>query len=550
MANKDLFRSLRLARETGDVRPADRVNEAGGRAYSRDARGELAQYVMTGCLNGTYYADAGTQLERVLELAAEVETGFLARLAVYSRREGHMKDMPALLLAVVSRRDAEVFRKAAPLVLDSVVMIRNFVQIIRSGAVGRKSLGSAPKRVLQDLLARMSDEALFRGNVGKNPSLADIIRLVHPKPEGPVRESLYAHLTGKSVDMEKLPGLVREYENFRTAMLGTPVSMDSQLPIPDVPFQMLTSLPLSRSQWRQIAEKAGWTATRMNLNTFLRHGVFHDPGGDRASRMIAARLSDPKLIRKARVFPYQLLIAYINADKQIPPIVRNALQDAMETATSNVPQFPGTVVICPDVSGSMHTPVTGYRRGSTTSVSCIQVASLLASVILRQNRNAILLPFHDRVLDVALNPRDSVMTNAQILSALGPGGTDCSRPLDRLNSRRIKADLVIYISDNQSWMPAHSQSGFLSHPTGTMLEWERFRRRNPKARLVCLDIQPYGTTQAHDRSDILNIGGFSDSVFSIIDTFARGNLGSDFWADAIDRSVIDLESIADFSAGT
>jgi len=29
------------------------------------------------------------------------------------------------------------------------------------------------------------------------------------------------------------------------------------------------------------------------------------------------------------------------------------------------------------------------------------------------------------------------------------------------------------------------------------------------------DLQPYTTTQAPDRSDILNVGGFSDAVFNV-----------------------------------
>ena len=31
--------------------------------------------------------------------------------------------------------------------------------------------------------------------------------------------------------------------------------------------------------------------------------------------------------------------------------------------------------------------------------------------------------------------------------------------------------------------------------------------------LVCLDVQPSGSTQVAERRDVLNIGGFSDTVF-------------------------------------
>ena len=38
-------------------------------------------------------------------------------------------------------------------------------------------------------------------------------------------------------------------------------------------------------------------------------------------------------------------------------------------------------------------------------------------------------------------------------------------------------------------------------------------------RLVCIDLQAYATTQASDRSDILNVGGFSDAVFEVVASF-------------------------------
>jgi 60 kDa SS-A/Ro ribonucleoprotein len=55
-----------------------------------------------------------------------------------------------------------------------------------------------------------------------------------------------------------------------------------------------------------------------------------------------------------------------------------------------------------------------------------------------------------------------------------------------------------------------------------MVQWHRLVKRNPGAKLVCLDIQPYGTTQASGRPDILNVGGFSDAVFDTIARFATG----------------------------
>ena len=211
-------------------------------------------------------------------------------------------------------------------------------------------------------------------------------------------------------------------------------------------------------------------------------------------------------------------------------MVREALQDAMEIAIANVPAVAGNVVVCPDVSGSMKSPVTGYRKGATSTVRCIDVAALVAAAVLRANRTARVLPFEGDVVQVALNPRDTVMTNAEKLAAIGGGGTNCSAPLARLNAERAKVDLVVFVSDNQSWMDARA-----ADRTGLMTEWTKLKARNPRARLVCIDIQPYGTTQAVEREDILNVGGFSDAVFEVVAAFAEGKAGPAHWLAEIEK---------------
>ena len=66
-----------------------------------------------------------------------------------------------------------------------------------------------------------------------------------------------------------------------------------------------------------------------------------------------------------------------------------------------------------------------------------------------------------------------------------------------------------------------------------MAAWQKFRQRNPNAKLVCLDVQPNRTAQASEREDILNIGGFSDQVFEVISAFAAGDLNGDHWIGRI-----------------
>jgi 60 kDa SS-A/Ro ribonucleoprotein len=179
----------------------------------------------------------------------------------------------------------------------------------------------------------------------------------------------------------------------------------------------------------------------------------------------------------------------------------------------------------------MQSPVTGHRKGSTTAVRCVDVAALMAAAVLRRNPTAEVLPFEqDVVKGLYLNPRDSVLTNAQKLAAVGGGGTNCSAPLRLLNRHKTEADLVLYVSDYESWVDAKAGRG-----TETMREWARFKQRNPRARMVCVDVQPYQTVQAAGSADVLNVGGFSDQVFEVVADFAAGRLGADHWVGVIEQ---------------
>ena len=537
MANKNLFGSSR-----GRHVPAtDTKNLAGGTAYKFTTKHALAQIATTGTFSQTYYAKPDAQLSDALKFANEVPVKFLAKCAVYARTQGYMKDLPVFLLAVLSIRNPQLHKKAFRRVVNNGKMLRTYVQIMRSGVVGRKSLGHAPKKLVKDWLTKRPVDRLIFDSVGQNPSMGDVIKLSHPSYKSAEQRAAFGYLAGKQgvsagdyeqITEEKLkrrhycvdhlPLELRKFLAFKE---------DNSAELPRVPFQMLTSLPLSTEQWTHLALNGGWHQTRINLNTYARHGVLKDPA---AVKAIAARLASPEAIKKANVFPYQLMAAYINVGSDVPGEIKEALQDAMEIAVQNVPVFEGATSVLVDTSGSMSSPITGYRRGATSVVKCVQVAALIASSILRQNRLAGVYPFDTRVHDAStLNPRDTIMTNAGKLARFGGGGTNCSAALAHLNSNHITSDLVIFVSDNESWVD--STRSYYGRGTQTLQEWAKFKQANPKAKMVCIDLTPNTTTQAKERDDIMNIGGFSDNMFTIIKKFAEGTLNPDHWVGEIER---------------
>lgn len=501
MANKGLFASAvaKLLPRT------DTVNREGASAYAYGPREKLAQLAATGTLADNFYGAAETQLAEVLDAARAVDPYFVAQAAIYARKSGAMKDMPALLAAYLTVADPDLSVAVFNRVIDNGRMLRNFVQIMRSGQVGRTSLGSRPKRLVQRWLEQATMPQLMAAATGKDPSLADVVRMVHPKPADAARKAFYGWLIGRPYDVAALPAEIAAFEAWKA---------DATLPLPPVPFEWLTAFPLTAENWAELATRIGWQALRMNLNTLARNGAFGVAG---VTDAVAARLADPDAIAKVRPMPYQLMVALGQVGEGVPLKVRAALEDALEQSLVRVPLVPGSVVVCPDVSGSMGSPATGYRKGASSKVRCIDVAALVAAAVLRTNRDARVLPFEQKVVKLKLDANARVAVNAAKLAAVGGGGTNVSAPLAMLNAERATVDLVVIVSDNESWVDAGRRGS-----TATMAEWNKLKRRNPAARLVCIDIQPYGTTQAKSRADILNVGGFSDAVFDTIARFVSG----------------------------
>jgi 60 kDa SS-A/Ro ribonucleoprotein len=578
MANKSLFASM-----LGRLPKADAVNEAGGLAYKLEPKHALAQVAATGTFGNAFYSTADTQLDEVLKLIDEVDDNqYLAKLALYAREKAFMKDMPAALLVALSVRDTELMHRVFDRVVDNGRVLRTVFQMIRSGQFkrntdkneagrGRVGLSSSVQRAFQRWLNTASVGKLLSASIGNDPSLRDILRMARPTPKDNARRAMFGWLTDKSIfegvsnggasggedgsTKGNTPGKGKKWAPATEADL--PVEVQSLIAyrnseseeaqaliaggLDNVRWDLLSDAAKGPKVWAALARKMGPQALRMNLNTLLRHDVFHVASSLRDEDVslgetdlrdmvdyVADRIADESEIRRSKQFPYQYFAAYLNADDNVPQKIKTALHKAAEIACGNVPELPGPVVIGLDTSGSMSSAVTGNRgRGATSKMRCIDVAALFAAAILRRNPDSVVIPFDTSAYDAKMDPNDSILSIAERLAKYGGGGTDCSLPLVAANQKHAKRKFagIVLVSDNESWVGTGRHGS-----TGVMTAWEAFvanqrklagKEANPK--LVCIDLQPYQTVQACERADIMNIGGFSDSVFNVISAFLADN---------------------------
>jgi 60 kDa SS-A/Ro ribonucleoprotein len=255
----------------------------------------------------------------------------------------------------------------------------------------------------------------------------------------------------------------------------------------------------------------------------------------KSKKEIAKKLGDAEQVGKYNVFPYQIMTTLQNMEAEVPQVIRGALEDALDIATQKVPDLGDSVAVLVDVSGSMSSPITGNRGTVTTKTCCRDVAALIASVVLKKNPEAWIVAFDTSARRITnLNPRDSVLTNTQKINTPG-GGTDVSCGLNYIRKSGCKAKTVIIVSDNESWFNGVSGYYGYGRATNAASEWKKYSTVDAKgAKLICIDITPNKTTQVPDDKSVLNIGGFSDSVFDVISAFVKGD--KDHFVDVVKKT--------------
>jgi len=287
----------------------------------------FATYAMTGVLSRTFVARDREDVARLVELANGVSTELVAKTAIAAH--GRRPRAAAVLVATLAARDVSMMERVFARVIDDGNSLRTFCHVVRSGVLGRKSFGSAPKRAIRGWFASRSPEDIFRQSSGRSPSMSDVIKMVRPPPRNDkgeadaVREALYGYLVGKNVDSLALPFIKEE---------------------------------------PQLAE--------MNLPELLRHGVLADPI---VTERIAERLSRPS--EDARPFALLMTLRKVKADA--PRVIVRALEKAIELAHGNVPRIARGVNVVVDGSGSMLGPLAGARRTPADALRCVDVASLV-----------------------------------------------------------------------------------------------------------------------------------------------------------------------------
>ncbi|RDC61904.1 TROVE domain-containing protein [Adhaeribacter pallidiroseus] len=473
-------------------------------AFPLDVRTELYTAVVTTSLQDNFYEKTNERLNRIVELIAQNDAVFVAKLAVYARTRLHLRSIPLVLVielarlhtgdSLVSRTIYRVISRA-----DEITELLAYYQLSNQRQ-NLKKLNRLSKQVQKGIALAFNkfDAYQFaKYNRAAEVRLRDALFLVHPKAKDAAQQELF--------------------DNIINNTLATPFTWETELSaLGQVAFE--TAEQKSRAftaKWEELLDsgKLGYMALLRNLRNILEANV----SGEHVARL-GAYLANEKAVKNAKQLPFRYLAAYrevLTVKSGFTAYVLTALEEAVKVSIRNVKGFaqPVKVVIACDVSGSMQQPVSARSK-----ILLYDIGLLLGMLLQHQCRHVMTGMFGDRWKLINL-PQTNVLQNVQeFYRRAGEVGysTNGYLVIRDLIQRKVKADKVLLFTDCQLWNST-GDGGHLAQ------EWQQYKVLFPGARLYLFDLAGYGQAPVHlVQNSVFLIAGWSDKVFEVLEAIENG----------------------------
>jgi len=288
------------------------------------------------------------------------------------------------------------------------------------------------KRGVSDAASRVYNEksALKYDGQSRGWRMGDVIDVTHARPVGERQSDLYKFLIDRRHDRElNIPRTLRTIRNYYNLM-KVPVEnrRDSQYLNPetlaDAAFTWETLSgwlqgPMDKAAWEAIIPNMGYMALIRNLRNFEQAGVSKD-----ILNQIEAKITDPTEVANSRQFPFRFYSAWKYSETMR---FGQALEEAFELSTKNIPELNGNTLILVDVSGSM----SGSYFSAKSKLTPLVAASLFGTTLAKRSANADLVLF--ATTWERFNPQASVLRSMEKIEQragyLG-GGTNMFQALE------------------------------------------------------------------------------------------------------------------------
>ena len=476
------------------------MNHEGAQAYAMTPELELYTAVVTASLSDLFYEKRDERVERIANLVGKVSPEFVARLAVYTRTEMHLRSIPLLLLvelAKVHNGDDLVARAVEKTVqrADEIMELLMCYQWRNPSRDAHKKLNKLSRQLQKGLQQAFNhfDEYQFakydRDNI--SVKLRDALFVVHPKAKDEQQQFLF--------DM------------IASQQLSVPYTWETELSaLGQQHFENGAERQEAfRQKWEELVAsgKVGYMALMRNLRNMLEADV------SRAAMMVVnRRLSDPIQVAKSKQLPFRYLSAYREMEKVNSlhtQAVMSALEAAVRHSAANIKGFDENtrVLLASDVSGSM------WQSISPRSTVQYYDIGLMLSMLLKSRCHQVIAGIFGDTWKAVNMPADNIlMATSQLRRMEGEVGysTNGYKVIDWLISHKIQMDKVMMFTDLQMWDSTRSDKSLKA-------SWMDYKKMAPQARLYLFDLAGYGQSPLRITDEgVYLIAGWSDRIFDVL----------------------------------
>ncbi len=538
-------------------REAEQVpNNEGGFVFALDDWKRLDRFLILGSDAPTYYANAK---DLTIENAQCVERCIKAdgkrtvdTIVAVSHAGRAPKNDPALFaLALCAAAEDVNTRLYALANLRLVARIGTHLFQFAAYVTAQRGWGRALKRAIADGYYALPDVEKVALQAVKYQqrdgwSHRDMLRLTHPDniveepkravirwathPEE-VRDDLMIPITKMSgghgkgggkrtIEMSgdhifhRLPSLIHAYEALKrepTAAHAVQAIREHNLPREAIPTELLNDLGV----WEALLEDMPMTAMVRNLGKMSSIGLLKPLSV--AAKHVAKRLVDTEILKRARMHPFNLLLAlkiYGQGHgekgslkwKAVPQLV-DALDKAFYLAFDFVEPTGKSYMLGIDVSGSMSSSL----MGSPLHVN--EGAAALAMTIARTESEYMICAFDDGLRQLPISAGSSLRDVLKHTKDINGGGTDCALPMLAAIDRDLAVDVFVVLTDNET------HSGRRGHPVEAL---QAYRRKTgiPAKLIVCGMTATQFTVADPKDPGMLDVVGFDSAAPTVMAGFA------------------------------
>lgn len=306
-------------------------------------------------------------------------------------------------------------------------------------------------------------------------------------------------LKARTLSVKELPAFIRE----------------AKLPRECIPTEALNSAEV----WEALLEDMPMTAMIRNLGKMTSVGLLR-PLSETAT-LVATRLVNESMLRKARVHPYQILLAERTYSSgagfrgglswQPVSAIKDALNDAFYFAFKNVPETDKRVMLAIDVSGSMSSKI------MNGPISAAEGAAAMAMVTAKKSKRKYeIMGFASTFRDLGIQASDTLEVVLQKTSRHNFGSTDCAAPMLYALERKIEVDAFCVYTDSETWYGS-------MHPTAALKRYRREMGIDARLAVIALAANPFSIADPND-AGMMDFVGFDASAPALLAEFIEGNV--------------------------